>query len=226
MSQIGDYESMIIFRKDAPKNSPSANVNSLIAFIDWKTQEEGTLVKREGGEPYRKAWPTRSRHLIKADGGWRSPDIMRIFGAAISTLHTAAGKGGERYEDPCEDCIELYEKDKTLGCRPHAGNPKLWRVGNPRQAAKLVDRIARLKRIDFPGYKPKGDTMLLPQELIGIRNYLLLQNKFSSVRLWTMILCSVRLFLRSDELGISDADFIPELYCEFTSINTYCLKCQ
>jgi hypothetical protein len=44
LGYVPDWESLIILRPDFPPFCPSMNCDSLIAFIDFKAQEAGTLV--------------------------------------------------------------------------------------------------------------------------------------------------------------------------------------
>jgi hypothetical protein len=55
-------------------------------------------------------------------------------------------------------------------------------------------------RIKSSGYTAKGDMALTPMELQDIRMRLLSTNKLEDLRLLTMILLSIKLFLRSDEI--------------------------
>lgn len=119
------------------------------------------------------------------------------------------------YSNPCEDCIRVYDdpNDPSNACRFHVQAPRLWRVGNPRTSAEFENRVKKLFRVDLAEYVPRGDCMLLPHELLNIRTSLLSQNTFASVRLWTMILLAVSLFLRSDEVNIDGEAFVLELIC-------------
>lgn len=213
LALIQDWESMVILLPDSPNFCPSIDANSLVSFIDWKVLEEGTiLVNSRNGQPF----PSLLGDFVKADGGWSNPDCISSFGAAVSAVHIAKGMKGVPYSDPCENCIAVYqdEDNQSNSCSFHVQSPRLWRVGNPRSSVEFENRIKKMWKIDLTGYVPRGDTMLLPQELVNIRARLLSQNTFSSVRLWTMMLLSVKLFLRSSEVNIDGAQFLMELVCK------------
>ena len=211
-SLIGDWESMLILLEDAPAFVPSMNVDSLIVFLDWKTLPRGTVLKR-GGRPIRIAGTARG--ILKADGGWANPGNTIPFNGAISAVHVSRGMKGQAYEEGCRECIHIYEADgqnNVSGCRFHAGRPRLWRQGNTRFAVKYCDRVKQLFKVDLKEYQPMGDSMLTPRELLNIRQYCLAKNDLKHWRLWTMMLMSVKLFLRSDEVyDFDEVNFVLAL---------------
>ena len=207
LSLIGDWESLIILGDNSPEFAPSIRVESLVLFLDWKVKKPGTVLFDANNETVYIAGPKprrgrAQRAILKADGGWRNPDNTSAFGGALSALHNAKGMEGIVYSEACDRCLKKFhdsnQKDVS-GCRYHAGRARLWRCGNPRLTETYGNRIKRLFTIDLSGYEPHGDSMLMPRELLNVRTYCLAKNDRKHWRIWTMILLSVKLFLRSDE---------------------------
>jgi hypothetical protein len=55
-------------------------------------------------------------------------------------------------------------------------------------------------RKDAADYVSEGDCALTPMEVVNMRNVLLSTNNLDDFRLFVMILISIKLFLRSDEV--------------------------
>jgi hypothetical protein len=120
---------------------------------------------------------------------------------------------GMPYVEPCSECIRLFRAERVVhGCHCHLGRPQIWRRGNSRLANSVSNRLKKLYKYDLAEYQVKGDTYLLPGDLLSIRNRLLNSNRYKDIQLWTMMLMGVNLFLRSDEvIGIDGAQFILDL---------------
>lgn len=210
LALIGDWSSMLILRDDAPDFAPAIRDKSLALFIDWKTLPAGTIMKKRDGEIIKDAF---GRDLI-ADGCWKAPGNTTPFSAAVSALHIARGFKGMAYEEECESCMAKYRNSGDVsGCFHHAGRAHLWRRGNSRLSNLYTDRLSKLVRVDMKGYMAQGDSPLTPQELLDVRTKLLSTNCIEDFRLWTMILVSTKLFLRSDEICRFNPElqFLPEL---------------
>lgn len=117
------------------------------------------------------------------------------------------------YVEPCSECIRLFREDANVhGCHCHLGRPLIWRRGNSRMSNLVNNRLKKLFKFDLAEYQVKGDSYLLPQDLLSIRNNLLHSNHYKNIELWTMMLMGVNLFLRSDEIvGFDGAQFIMDL---------------
>lgn len=130
-------------------------------------------------------------------GTWKDPGACNQLLSAISGLHLARKQNGI-YSEPCAECITEYENHRCA-CRFHVGNPRIWRTGCPREVVNVKNRYQKVTKIDLPDYEPQGNSPLLPHELLELRSALLSKNSLDTMRLWTMILFHIRLFLRSAE---------------------------
>ena len=111
-------------------------------------------------------------------------------------MHASRGHIG-MFEDQCEGCRAKVKRHH--GCDIHPGHPQVWRKGNPCKTALVKDVMARSRK-DAAGYVAEGNCALLPTEVMDMRNALLYSNDVEDFRLFVMVLLSIKLFLRSDEV--------------------------
>ncbi|CEP01650.1 hypothetical protein PBRA_008592, partial [Plasmodiophora brassicae] len=196
---IGDYKSLILLGDCIPKYAPSMLARTIVRYMDWKTGEEGSALLDVNGASVVDV----DGNAVVCDGQWKNPGTLVQFLAAVSNAHKAAGMDGVAYAEPCDQCVDLYEtRGSVRGCRHHAGRPVLNQCGNVRFSQDVMDAYARLSKVVLRGYVPHGDSMVSPKELMDLRNVLMGTGRIKDIRLWTMILFSVRLFCRPDrQLG-------------------------
>ncbi|SPQ96452.1 unnamed protein product (mitochondrion) [Plasmodiophora brassicae] len=206
---IGDYKSLILLGDCIPKYAPSMLARTIVRYLDWKTGEEGSALLDVNGASVVDV----DGNAVVCDGQWKNPGTLVQFLAAVSNAHKAAGMDGVAYAEPCDQCVDLYEtRGSVRGCRHHAGRPVLNQCGNVRFSQDVMDAYARLSKVVLRGYVPHGDSMVSPKELMDLRNVLMGTGRIKDIRLWTMILFSVRLFLRSDEtVKCRVGDFVEQL---------------
>lgn len=208
-----DFESLLCLREDAPTYCPAISSKTIVLFLSWVSGKKGELlIDPDSGERV----PSLFGGFVTNDGTWRSPHNSTPFAAAISLLHSTRGMGHADYQEPCDACIEKYQRSNTQdvsGCRFHTSGAHLFRRGNPRFHADVRNRIRKLFIEDFPRYQQQRDSQLLPSELLKLRDACLSPGSHEGIRLWTISLLSIRLLLRSEEALPFDGDsgFIPEM---------------
>jgi hypothetical protein len=70
---------------------PAMNVASLILFMDWKTQETGSVMVKPIRDGVQEPRVTFFGEPLLADGQWKDPDNGNQFASAVSAAHTAVG---------------------------------------------------------------------------------------------------------------------------------------
>eukprot|EP00474_Spongospora_subterranea_P008091 CRZ08549.1 hypothetical protein [Spongospora subterranea] len=221
LKRIGDFASLVVFSENAPLEfCPSMSADSLMAYIDFKVLPSGTPLSifADAASDASRVGPIRDYFTgtaIVSSGAWNDPGACNQLLSAVSNLHVAKNQGGP-YQEPCHNCITLYDSGVLSGCRFHASRPQLWRCGSPRELAAVKNRYQRLTKFDLPDYQAQGNSALLPHELVDVRTALLSRNSISAFQEWVMVLFHVQLFLRAKEgCEFQLADFVPGL----TTIN-------
>ncbi|KAJ3114215.1 hypothetical protein HK100_001732, partial [Physocladia obscura] len=189
---IGDYESMLIMeQKRLLPECLLISEKTIEAFCRMKTGKKGTPLML-GGSPQNDIFG----NPVLCDSSWKNPKNMNLFLSAISTLHASRGNGG-KYKEKCDACARAERRSR--GCFHHAGNPLLFRRGNPRMAEFVRNGFQNVQQ-DLSAHTEHGADPFTPFELVSVRANLLTKNAADGLMLWTMILIGSRLFLRSDEL--------------------------
>ncbi|KAI9341777.1 hypothetical protein DFJ73DRAFT_535037 [Zopfochytrium polystomum] len=191
---IGDYESLMILQKTRQLPScPAVKADTVYMYVNFKAGERGSvLLNPESNEPV-----LVGGDPITCEGTWRDLLNVEQFQSAVSVLHRARGNDGS-YHEPCRRCLAAKIKSRT-GCARHAGEPKLFRTGNPCESDSFRSMAKGLKK-NMGDYFPHGDSALSLFDLIRIRTALLRRGTRADLQLWVMIIVSVKLFLRSDEI--------------------------
>ncbi|KAH9148838.1 hypothetical protein AeRB84_007935, partial [Aphanomyces euteiches] len=126
---------------------------------------------------------------------------MDVFGnpvVCMGVLHSARNNHLGNFEDSCNNCKRLWSQQSFHGCVVHAGRPQL--------------NAMKTSRKQSAGYRAKGDMALTPMEVQDIRQYLLTTNQLSDLRLFVMIIMSIKLFLCSDKiLQIKVENLVPDV---------------
>ena len=213
---IGDYESYLMAREIASEDFiPSMKPENIALFIKWKRNPEGTTL-RLGDESVLDVF----KNPVLCRGDWRDPKQVEGFLSAVTAIHEARGQR-ETFTDLCEECVAREKLNKKTGCKYHRRIDRLWRRGNPR-ATDLVENVLRQSTKDGANYRVMGDSPLSPRELRILRKRLISSNSLTDLELWTMIIVSVYLFLRNDDvrnLKFSDLESVNCINWDLTQIS-------
>jgi hypothetical protein len=126
---------------------------------------------------------------------WKASVNINQFSVAISLVHQQRNQTVS-YEEPCGKCREAFERDnRVLGCLPHLRKPRLFTQGNVTLALSVADCMKQC-HVDRENYSAQGDSPLSPEELIGLRKYLLSENTVVDWHAFTHILFDIKLSLR------------------------------
>lgn len=100
----------------------------------------------------------------------------------------------------CDTCWVTFSKsNQSLGCVHHAGQPRLWRRGNPVLSQVMVDTKQWMRR-ETQGYKSEGNFALLPDQVLENRRQLVSTGSLRDYSNWVPILLGVHVFLRADAI--------------------------
>jgi hypothetical protein len=105
----------------------------------------------------------------------------------------------EGFMDICENCIKLDKEGQHFGCQFHRPNAQVWRKGNPNRSQICKNWVKGYKK-KMCGFIEQGDSPLMPMELKALRTHLLSSGNIWDLQVYTMLLISCKLFLRSAEL--------------------------
>ena len=153
----------------------------------------GNLVFTMGG------WndPRNVDQCLSALGTFLANFVFRsLYFDVIGAMHASRGQVGS-FEEQCEACRS--QKKRYHDCQIHPGQPQIWRKGNPCKTTLVKDIMAHSRK-DAAGYVAEGNCALLPTEIMDMRNVLMSSNNIEDFRLFVMVLLSIKLFLRSDEV--------------------------
>lgn len=191
---IGDYHSLLILLEKPPEPFvPAMSPETISYYIHFKRWKRDTALKNIiSNQPILDIFG----NPILCEGSWKDPKNVDQFIAAIGTIHAARGHR-EQFFESCASCIE---DEQNLGCRFHRGNPLLWRRGNPKNCSLLENVISKNTKVGS-GYVAKGDSPLTPWEIADMRECLVNSNNLFDLQLYVMILLSIKLFLREEELA-------------------------
>jgi hypothetical protein len=206
---VGDYSSLLMFSEYAPTYCVPPDVNTLVAYCNYRLGEKGTIVVDSTGvSPY---LDTKGKEVLCL-GGWNDPARLNHFRAAINAVVTARGQG-HSYGDACEECVRLYdENDEGVcpGCNFHKGQPLLMRNGNPCTSRTFLNNAKRIKSKST--WRVEGAGQLLPGDMRCVLKALVSQNTVAKLQIAVILILSTYLFLRKDEsLSITMEQFHPEL---------------
>ena len=112
--QIGDFESLLILQNEPLQYYPSMKPASIVLHHKWKVGASGSFLLTENGQKVLDL----DRNEIRCLGSWISPENLEQCRSAISTLHRARNMVG-KYQNPCNECVELDRKNLYHGCRFH-----------------------------------------------------------------------------------------------------------
>jgi hypothetical protein len=189
------------------------NPASIVLYMRWRTGKEGTLLVHANGDP-----------VLGLDGGqircvgtWLAPVNVEQCRSAITCAHEARDQSGP-YSVPCDNCIAADLQGIYHGCRFHRGESRLWSKGNPKNSSTFKNYLREYLDSTsgnyylMQGYIARGDTPLLPDQLLTLRTVLLSSNKVWEFQFYTMLLISCRLFLRESEVAnMQFSDINPDI---------------
>jgi len=193
---IGDAESTLIFLEQSPDKCPSANSRTIALFLRWHVLEEGENLLDLNNQAIIKDAKGKD---LKCVGGWNEMNSVNQFLSAVTTIHTQKDQSGD-YVDICNDCVNAWlVNSSSIGCVQHAYRRKIFRSGNPRNSKEVKQMIGLIGK-EVENHVVRGAYQLLPKEMRAIRKMLLSTNKKEDLQCWVMILLSVKMYLRAEEV--------------------------
>jgi hypothetical protein len=195
----GDYDSGIIcHRDDCPSNPPPVDLDTAIHFLRFRCFEKGVpLLNHRTEQPI---LDTDGRP-ISCCGDWNSKNTVKLYGQALTKLHTAYPDHNCAYVEECPECKQLYTSSNSgsIGCIDHAGKPLLKKKGNPVLDKDFKTNKSNMDTYVDQHYESRSTIALMPTEVRDIRDALLLRNDLFGLMVWTMIIVAIKLFLRVEE---------------------------
>ena len=204
-SMKGDYESLLMLMLPCGTDGvPSMKVSTVEEFLRLKRTAKNTELVDADGEPVLDVLGGQ----IYCDGGWNAPAKANQLSTAISDMHEAHKQIGA-YMEPCHECMRLPVEKKRDGCDKHLNMPKVHRSGNP-TTDPLFKNSLRKSRKDGANWIERGDSQLLPSDLLLLRTHLLSSNSITGLQTWCIVIIAVKLFLRPDEVLSLRVDSIQQ----------------
>jgi hypothetical protein len=204
--EAGFYEAGIIFARGiCPSRPPTVPLVVAKLIVHFHCNPKDEILCYPGTEhPVLSGCIGSIGQPIRSVGTWKSPSAIDTFRGALAYVHTCYARTNVEYSKICGECCERPRAD--MGCSDHAGNPCLTRRGNPARSRDFKTFINVTKdELDHVG---KTNLQLLPHELRKLRELLLSRNTLFDTMIWTIIIVSVKAFLRSDEgLNLEMKDF-------------------
>ena len=207
---IGDFDSAIMLDVHCPEHAPSIKVETLILYLQYKFHDTNDLLIDLVGQPVKSI----KDELIFCTASWNDPGNADQFRAAINCLHVAKNHSGP-YIEFCSECCSLPRNERHRGCQHHLNSPRVRRVGNPVSDNKFYNAVKQIKK-DGETYEIRGCDQLMPGEIRQIATYLRSTNNLKDLQTLVILLVSVSLFLRADDMQISMDDFQVDNLCLVT----------
>jgi hypothetical protein len=204
---IGDYSSLLMFDKYCPTYCIPPSVETMVAYVNHRLGEKGTNVVDSTGKNLYKC--TRGK-LVLCIGGWGDPARLDHFRAAMHAVMTARLQN-HSYSDACSECVRLHAMTTpSTGCPFHLSMPLLLRTGDPTKDTVYANNAIRVKKAS--AWRVEGAGQLLPGDIRDVLDCLVSANSVPKLQIATMLLVSISLFLRKDEItAMSVSDFVLDL---------------
>jgi hypothetical protein len=199
---IGDYESAIILDRDeCPGNPPPINKDTIISYVQLRTEREGTPLKH---------WKTNEPILkdgepLLALGDWGASTV-NVFRSAVHKLNSKypTTKSTE-YVSMCPKChkkkpavVVPGTSEHGYGCDDHPNQPQLKTKGDVTKDADFKAKVN--EAVKLLSEDARNSMYFLPCELREMRNWLLSQNTVEHTMLWVVMIVGIKLFLRIEEV--------------------------
>jgi hypothetical protein len=195
-SIVGDYSGLLILLDTPPEPfCPAMDPHTVANFIRYKRGIKGDPLLDEETEAQ---IVDVFGNPVYCQGGWKDPKNVDQLLSAVGALHSARGHRGH-FIDFCDECIALDGNKEYQGCRFHRGAPRLWRQGNPKDCDLMTNVVNRNSK-DGSDYMAQGDSPLTPWEVMDIRTHLMSSNDLADLQFYVMMIVSIKLFLRSEEV--------------------------
>ncbi|KAJ3320221.1 hypothetical protein HDV06_005465 [Boothiomyces sp. JEL0866] len=202
LALIGDWNSFLILLDNAPKKCPAISPENVVMFVKWKTYELDTVFSDVNGN----AVCDRFGNLVTPQRGWSNYNKVPGLLEAIEELHKVYFLTGP-YDDMCKDCFKIYQSSQNHGCDDHFKEPKPFRRGNPIESIAVSSSLQFFQ--DIPKRRKGGSDTLTPFDLLKLRTKLLESKSILHSQAWIIVLLSVKLFLRIEEVVFNSGTSKP-----------------
>jgi hypothetical protein len=206
----GFYEEGIIFaRSICPNRPPTVSVEVAKLIIMFHTGSPGSiLIHPTTAMPVMSHLAESAGQPIQCCGTWRSKNTIDGFKSALSFIHEQYDRTKGDYDEACEDCLT----NQIHGCEEHRRGPRLRRRGNPAYDRTFIRFCLKAMTDATKTHgKPRSNTYLVPHEVRMIRTELLSRNTLFDLMIWTIVILSIKAFLRANEgLELDMSDFLHD----------------
>jgi integrase len=201
---IGDYESALLAGRDTcPDTPPPIKPSSICAYLSYKSLEPG--------EPLRDPQTDVpivdvNKEEVLALGDWNCPTNIETFQASINTLHGLYSHLSGEYKPVCKFCVHETEqnikKARYTACDRHTSGACVRAMGDPMTTKLVTDHFKKCRLVCGLKHKRKGNVQLKPSEIRKLRAHLLSDSSrfHEGLKIYTMVIVGLSLFLRADEL--------------------------
>jgi hypothetical protein len=154
------------------------------------------------------------KKILQSTGDWHAPMVIGKFRAAVKYLHRLYTYLRGDYIAACEYCISANANFEDVGlygaCPLYAGRPALMETGNPVLAVPFTDEVG-IAADALQEHVTLGAISLFPMDIRDLRR-VLVGSDIHGYQIYVMILLSIKLFLRAEELlGLRVEHFEPSI---------------
>jgi len=200
-------DSLVMFRYDCPPGSLVCEEKAVsICILSQFTEKDQPVLDMKTREPLLDA---KGKPFL-GTGLWNDPCCCDGFASAVTHFHENAHKSGTQYVEKCEGCLQLYNKNLSIGCNLHKSNPSPSRTGNVMKSRLVVDTMKFIKMNS--NHIVEGANRLTPSDVRDIGEYCISSNDHYNYCLFVLTLVSIDLFLRKMEFSsLHNANFSAQL---------------
>ena len=134
-----------------------------------------------------------------ASGGWDDPENCATLLSALTCVHENAHGCCGQYKEVCKDCLDIYNRTGTGGCRHHHADPRPTHSGNVCRSMLVKNTVARIRKDSE--HQIKGACHLLPCDVRQVGDYCISSNDPFLFGIFVLLLMSIELFLRKYEFS-------------------------
>jgi hypothetical protein len=221
---LGLYDDCIIlYRKMCPKDTPPVGLYFARLVLQYYSEPPGKVLTcpDNPGCPVLDVFGNQ----VPCVGAWRSMTTIKQWQSALSKLHSHYDNCKGPYEELCVDCCAHGGP-----CTRHA-IARTWRKGDPSQDPQFRTYCENCAKRAHEFYKAtRSSFAYTPSEVRELRWWLLQECTDRALMMWTIIVVSIKIFLRIHEaLDIMVEDFVPRMFIqdqETEGVKGLCLKVQ
>jgi hypothetical protein len=195
-SLVGDHVSGLLYdRANCPNNPWPTKPETVISYLHYKCLPKGTPLKYEGEIVHDPGTGVQ----IFCTGSWKchtNVDAFKGMFKKYSTLYQNDLFDQGTYTPVCSNC----KSSRRGWCVKHSKNPRIMPTGDVTEEPTVKAEIKRLIKHLRDTHARRGNYAITPNEMRLLRQHLLSSRDPENFKLYVMMLCGIKLYLRVNEL--------------------------